>query len=842
MERIRKLQHRRGSASQEVSTPHATLSTAPPNLLGDLPADRYGSGDEDDDKDEEAAELAAELDETMSRAGSEWSHLAWWGDNRSETDLRDHDIRKVGGFSIARPRVRVLVEHAKYSARENRAKASAFVDRRKQKMSAARDEAKERREHALAVIQRAAREKKRKMASGAAAVRGKAAAKVLGARDKAVGAPKSVPVAVGGDEGDKPVAAEGDQHRRGAATAQREDALLARDDADHKKVSRLPLVGHRRGHRRTPSSDATVTSPPSVTEMLESPQKDAAATRREVALRVLRKNLAQPVGAWKERREERRERRGDRSARSDKEPRSARGEKEPRSARADKDKEPKESRPSRGFVHKPDFGRARRERKQQQTQAAIARGGAASVGPISTLGVPGSAPADALGGGDSPWRAVDAPSWREVGGDAEDMDSEDSYHSAHEEKDHEDEDSYATAFSSPPSSRAIVGEHDQVVDVGDPNVYVLANSLNSLNELAATSAPAATSAHATTAAADATAAHADSAGSTATAAASPAVGMLVDDTADATAASAPPPTSSVNVLPRERWSEPTDTLIVRGPTYIDDGKKVDAAPALCSLFACQCFELGAEHLAGASAKMLHDGTLVPPPTSKFVLTINFMCPKPNRTGNATSLMAHSASDDHPTDVAGPEGHLLRELWRGDATTAISRCKVLAGLRSGPALVRHTMSWMGLDETRPMLMCRQLHASINRATIAHRGGGGATFEHIEIALDAAASPLCNQMYKYAWPSLPSVIVDITLMLEARAAEHLPERPLARFTIDSLKHEEISGQPSDWPTEEGQIPGECLGSYRTNRGAGELGSWQATREVITKGKPAKKGFFG
>jgi len=282
---------------------------------------------------------------------------------------------------------------------------------------------------------------------------------------------------------------------------------------------------------------------------------------------------------------------------------------------------------------------------------------------------------------------------------------------------------------------------------------------------------------------------------------------------------------------------------VRGPNYFEDGKKVEASGGpLCSLFACQAFELDGEHIAGSSARLLQTGALVPPPTAKFVLTIHFMCPRPSRTAPCNNVMAHASSDVSPADVVGPEGELLRELWKGDAGTAISRCKILAGLRSGPALVRHTMSWLGLDETRPMLMCRQVHASVNRATLPHIGAGGATFEHVEIAFDAAASPLCNQMYKYAWPSLPSVIVDITLMLEARAAEHLPERPLARFKIDGLQHAELSAQPSDWPTEESQIPGECLGSYRTNRGATDFGSWQTTREVISKSKPARKGFFG
>jgi len=164
-------------------------------LTGGLP-----HSDDEDDKDEEAAALVAELDETMSRAGSDWSHLAWWGDNSSEMDMGEYEIRKVGGFTIARPRrVRVLVERAnsfsrvaRAKAREKKQKAVNFVDRQKEKVGAAAGDLTERREHALAVIKRAAREKKQSMGSGAAAVREKAGAKVLGARDRAVSAKDKV--------------------------------------------------------------------------------------------------------------------------------------------------------------------------------------------------------------------------------------------------------------------------------------------------------------------------------------------------------------------------------------------------------------------------------------------------------------------------------------------------------------------------------------------------------------------------------------------------------------------------------------------------------------------------
>ena len=80
---------------------------------------------------EEAAAFVAELEETMSHADSDsWSHLAWFGASPSEVDLREYDLRKVSGFTFARPRVGKLVGRAKEGLGRQGEKASAFVDRR----------------------------------------------------------------------------------------------------------------------------------------------------------------------------------------------------------------------------------------------------------------------------------------------------------------------------------------------------------------------------------------------------------------------------------------------------------------------------------------------------------------------------------------------------------------------------------------------------------------------------------------------------------------------------------------------------------------------------------------
>ena len=127
---------------------------------------------------------------------------------------------------------------------------------------------------------------------------------------------------------------------------------------------------------------------------------------------------------------------------------------------------------------------------------------------------------------------------------------------------------------------------------------------------------------------------------------------------------------------------------VRGPAYFEDGKKIAAVGTpLCDFFGAQTFELNGEHLAGASATLLQAGVIVPPRSARFVLSLHFMNPRHSSNAPYNVLMIHSASDTAPAEAEGPSAALLRELWDGDATTAVSRLKVLAALRSGPQLVR-----------------------------------------------------------------------------------------------------------------------------------------------------------
>ena len=151
-----------------------------------------GSPKHENRSEEEEGEEATS--DTVSRAGSEWSRLAWWGETRSEVDARDNtmDFLHRAGFVFGRPRVAetrhraaAVLENLKESAREKRHNVGAYVDRKVEKMAEKRERLKMRKDDAMAVIKRAAREKKRKMAARAQAAAGKAGHLKDKAKDKA---------------------------------------------------------------------------------------------------------------------------------------------------------------------------------------------------------------------------------------------------------------------------------------------------------------------------------------------------------------------------------------------------------------------------------------------------------------------------------------------------------------------------------------------------------------------------------------------------------------------------------------------------------------------------------
>jgi len=162
---------------------------------------------------------------------------------------------------------------------------------------------------------------------------------------------------------------------------------------------------------------------------------------------------------------------------------------------------------------------------------------------------------------------------------------------------------------------------------------------------------------------------------------------------------------------------------------------------------------------------------------------------------------------------------------------VSRVKVLVNLISGPTLLKGALTWLGLDDTRPLLVMRQVNGYLNRATVPLPQATGGSVEHVEIAFDFANSPMAKRIFHYGYASLPSVQCGLTIVLEGRAADELPERPLARVSINHFDPACPTPPPPCWPTE-----------ARAHSSPGVLHGpipWQSTRQAISAGKSARGG---
>ena len=199
-------------------------------------------------------------------------------------------------------------------------------------------------------------------------------------------------------------------------------------------------------------------------------------------------------------------------------------------------------------------------------------------------------------------------------------------------------------------------------------------------------------------------------------------------------------------------------------------------------------------------------------------------------------MCHSYACTSAEETEGPVGTLMREMWSGDVAYALSRCKQLLNLHNCPRWLTLMTAWFGIDLTRPILFGKQVHLSLNRATLRHRAqanGGPATYQHIELTRDFAASTAFRAVWPHLVPELPTLHFTTSFVLEGRQAHELPERVLFTATCQGVQVTELSRPPACWPASPSELPGEMFGSYTTRRDAADPGSWQSTRAVLKRG---------
>lgn len=251
---------------------------------------------------------------------------------------------------------------------------------------------------------------------------------------------------------------------------------------------------------------------------------------------------------------------------------------------------------------------------------------------------------------------------------------------------------------------------------------------------------------------------------------------------------------------------------VRGVKYLTDGVKYrQPGSPMLQLCAAQVVELkdGLAHRAGATAALIKGGGLVPPSQTRFMLSVYFMNPTPPQSAKPHAVLLHFSSDQHPSKASGPGASLLQELWSGDAKSALSRFKLVTLLHDGPTVLRTALQWAGIDDARPLLLCRALSSSLHRTSFAELGG----LEHVELAVNVAGSWIAAGVYRAAFSAVTTVDVGLAFVLEGRSAEELPEVALAQVNVRGLEPAKTAWPPhAAWPTTAAAIPGTTFGPFK------------------------------
>ena len=178
--------------------------------------------------------------------------------------------------------------------------------------------------------------------------------------------------------------------------------------------------------------------------------------------------------------------------------------------------------------------------------------------------------------------------------------------------------------------------------------------------------------------------------------------------------------TSYSALPRHVWDLPSETnWQVRGSSYLTDGVKATAAPAICQLLTAQVF-LVDRHRPGLSEHLLRGvaGTgeqpLRLPAGTRFVFSVYWRNPKASRQADGyQALLLHFASSAGPDDGDA----LIQELWRGDPEDIASRLKMIPNLREGPRVLKIALKLARAASMRPILLTKNLNGSwVHRAEL------------------------------------------------------------------------------------------------------------------------------
>ncbi|DBA00270.1 TPA: hypothetical protein N0F65_007914 [Lagenidium giganteum] len=213
-------------------------------------------------------------------------------------------------------------------------------------------------------------------------------------------------------------------------------------------------------------------------------------------------------------------------------------------------------------------------------------------------------------------------------------------------------------------------------------------------------------------------------------------------------------------VPRAMWAEPDGgTMLVRGPDYLSDRRKVPSAPPVFRLVGVDLFRssVAFEHIASRPDNVVqreiqrHEqaGTDMP-----FTFVINFVIP-----GNPRLSLVLYYQAPHPSvlDDGSPFADLMSEFIEGTDEFRNERFKLIPCIVEGSFIVRQAVG------STPAIIGKKLRQPYYRGK-----------HYFELDVDISSSAVANRVVGLVTGYTKKLVIDMGFLLEGQRQDELPER--------------------------------------------------------------------
>lgn len=213
-------------------------------------------------------------------------------------------------------------------------------------------------------------------------------------------------------------------------------------------------------------------------------------------------------------------------------------------------------------------------------------------------------------------------------------------------------------------------------------------------------------------------------------------------------------------VPRSMWAEPDgSTMMVRGPDYLTDRRKIPSAPPAFRLMGVDLFSAShpIEHIASRSDNIVQQelkrheaqGTEMP-----FTFVINFVVPGSPRINLV--LYYQSPNPSLLTD-GSPFGDLMAEFLDGSDDFRDERFKLIPCIVEGSFIVRQAVG------STPAIIGKKLRQPYFSGK-----------QYFELDVDIGSSAVANRVVGLVTGYTKKLVIDMGFLIEGQRSDELPER--------------------------------------------------------------------